>query len=327
MRFELDGLDVFFPYDKIYHEQYDYMLALKRAIDAKGHALLEMPTGTGKTVCLVSLVTSYQFQYPATGKLIYCTRTVQEMYKTMEEIKRVMAYRKSVVGPAGDKVLALCLSSRKNMCIHPRVEGNAEGAGDREAVDTICRSMTASWVRQRAEKTPSAAPPLCDFFESLEKNGKTGDIPQGVYNLDDLKELGADKGWCPYFLARHLLRTADIVVYNYSYMLDPKVASLVSKELEAESIVVFDEAHNIDNVCIESFSVIIDKRRADFALKGANRLTAKVAEMVTMKQDDLRRGYDELRSGLIQEGVLAADALSGSPVLADDMLKEVRVCV
>ena len=41
----------------------------------KGHALLEMPTGTGKTVCLISLITSYQFQYPSTGKLIYCTRT------------------------------------------------------------------------------------------------------------------------------------------------------------------------------------------------------------------------------------------------------------
>jgi Rad3-related DNA helicase len=27
---------------------------------------------------------------------------------------------------------------------------------------------------------------------------------------------------------------------------DPKVAGMVSRELEAESIVVFDEAHNID---------------------------------------------------------------------------------
>jgi DNA excision repair protein ERCC-2 len=26
----------------------------------------------------------------------------------------------------------------------------------------------------------------------------------------------------------------------------------VSKEIEKESIIVFDEAHNIDNVCIES---------------------------------------------------------------------------
>jgi DNA excision repair protein ERCC-2 len=72
MRFDLEGLDVFFPYDFLYREQYEYMLNLKRAIDDKGHALLEMPTGTGKTVCLISLITSYQYQFPHhTGKLIY----------------------------------------------------------------------------------------------------------------------------------------------------------------------------------------------------------------------------------------------------------------
>ena len=64
MRFNLDGLDVYFPFDKIYPEQLNYMRELKRAIDAKGHCLLEMPTGTGKTVSLLSLITSYQFASP-----------------------------------------------------------------------------------------------------------------------------------------------------------------------------------------------------------------------------------------------------------------------
>lgn len=44
-------------------------------------------------------------------------------------------------------------------------------------------------------------------------------------------------------------------MYNYQYMLDPKVAQLVSKDLESDSIVVFDEGHNIDNICIEALSV------------------------------------------------------------------------
>lgn len=35
MRFDLDGLDVFFPYDYMYPEQYNYMLELKRTLDAK----------------------------------------------------------------------------------------------------------------------------------------------------------------------------------------------------------------------------------------------------------------------------------------------------
>lgn len=46
-------------------------------------------------------------------------------------------------------------------------------------------------------------------------------------------------------------------------MLDPKVAKMVSKELESESIIVFDEAHNIDSVCIEALSVTINDRGLD----------------------------------------------------------------
>lgn len=34
-------------------------------------------------------------------------------------------------------------------------------------------------------------------------------------------------------------------MYSYHYLLDPKIADLVSKELEKTSVVVFDEAHNI----------------------------------------------------------------------------------
>ena len=38
---------------------------------------------------------------------------------------------------------------------------------------------------------------------------------------------------------------SDIVVYSYHYLLDPKIAELVSRELGQDSVVVFDEAHNI----------------------------------------------------------------------------------
>lgn len=42
MKFSLAGLNVYFPYEYIYPEQYKYMLELKRALDAKGHCLLEV---------------------------------------------------------------------------------------------------------------------------------------------------------------------------------------------------------------------------------------------------------------------------------------------
>lgn len=39
-----------------------------------------------------------------------------------------------------------------------------------------------------------------------------------------MRTLGKKKKWCPYFLARHMITIANVVVYNYQYMLDPKVA-------------------------------------------------------------------------------------------------------
>ena len=44
------------------------------------------------------------------------------------------------------------------------------------------------------------------------------------------------------------INNAHIVVYSYWYLLDPKIASAVSRELSKQSIVVFDEAHNIGNI-------------------------------------------------------------------------------
>ena len=59
MRIIIDGLPVIFPYKLIFSEQEIYMRYLKKSLDAPGHAILEMPTGTGKTVCLLSLLTAY----------------------------------------------------------------------------------------------------------------------------------------------------------------------------------------------------------------------------------------------------------------------------
>lgn len=37
----------------------------------------------------------------------------------------------------------------------------------------------------------------------------------------------------------------DVIIYSFHYLIDPKVAEQVSKELSKDAIVVFDEAHNI----------------------------------------------------------------------------------
>lgn len=50
------------------------------------------------------------------------------------------------------------------------------------------------------------------------------------------------------------LTHANAVVYSYHYLLDPKIAEIVSKELPRASVVVFDEAHNIGMASVVLFN-------------------------------------------------------------------------
>ncbi|KAJ0699207.1 putative DNA helicase [Helianthus anomalus] len=174
MKFQIEDITVYFPYDHIYPEQHAYMIDLKRALDAKGHCLLEMPTGTGKTIALLSLITSYSLSKPL--KLIYCTRTVHEMEKTLAELKLLHKYQIECVGPAA-KMLALGLSSRKNLCVNPVVVDKE----NRDSVDAGCRKLTASWVRALAVEDRSVQ--TCDWFEKYERAGSDAVLPPGVYTL------------------------------------------------------------------------------------------------------------------------------------------------
>jgi DNA excision repair protein ERCC-2 len=72
---------------------------------------------------------------------------------------------------------------------------------------------------------------LCSFYENFWDKVEGLSMPKGVYTLEDLREFGKKYKMCPYFLARNFLLQSNIIVYNYSYMLDPKISNLVSKEL------------------------------------------------------------------------------------------------
>ena len=52
----------------------------------------------------------------------------------------------------------------------------------------------------------------------------------------------------------------DVIIYSFHYLLDPKVAEQVSKEITKDAIVVFDEAHNIgqDDLYVITVSPVID---------------------------------------------------------------------
>lgn len=132
----------------------------------------------------------------------------------------------------------------------------------------------------------------------------------------------------------------NVIIYSYHYLLDPKIAERVSKELSKDCIVVFDEAHNIDNVCIESLSTDITEDSLRKATRGANNLERKISEMKDTDAEKLQHEYAKLVEGLRDaEQAREEDAFMSNPgkvhleafetliltslkALPDDLLKE-----
>ncbi|KAJ5204682.1 uncharacterized protein N7498_005561 [Penicillium cinerascens] len=316
MKFFIDDLPVLFPYPRIYPEQYAYMCDLKKTLDAGGHCVLEMPSGTGKTVSLLSLIVAYQQHYPEHRKLIYCSRTMSEIEKALAELKALMKHRTSELGYE-EEFRALGLTSRKNLCLHPSVRREKSGT----VVDARCRSLTAGFVKEKKERGEEVD--LCIYHENLDLLEPHNLVPPGVFTLDGLLRYGEDHKQCPYFSARRMMPWCNIIIYSYHYLLDPKIAERVSRELSKDCIVVFDEAHNIDNVCIESLSIDISEDSLRKATRGATNLERKIEEMKSTDAEKLQNEYSKLVEGLQQaEQAREEDQFISNPVLPDDLLKE-----
>ncbi|EJF65828.1 DNA repair helicase [Dichomitus squalens] len=321
MKFFIDDLPIIFPYDRIYPEQYAYMCDLKRTLDATGHCLLEMPSGTGKTVSLLSLIVSYQQFYPTKRKLIYCSRTVPEIEKALSELQRLMDYRRDCAETDEQRekeknFYGIGLTSRKNLCIHPEVSKEKKG----KVVDARCRDLTNSAVCTKGRENPGSVE-LCDWHENLGKLEPGNLIPPGIWTLADVLQHGRENKICPYFLVRRMMPFVDVIIYSFHYLLDPKVAEQVSKELTKDAIVVFDEAHNIDNVCIESLSIDLTRPMLDSAARSVVKLGDKIDEIKKTDASKLQDEYAKLVEGL-QEASNDEDAFVSNPVLPEDLLKE-----
>jgi DNA excision repair protein ERCC-2 len=110
--------------------------------------------------------------------------------------------------------------------------------------------------------------------------------------MEDLRRYGRDKIQCPYYTAREGLKVADIIVFNYLYLIDPQISGSFLKNLSKDTIVVFDEAHNIDDVCIEAYTLKVNNQVLANAGRNINGLQDKIRNL---SEESVERYKAELK--------------------------------
>lgn len=133
-----------------------------------------------------------------------------------------------------------------------------------------------------------------------------------------------------------------MVVLNYQYVLDPKVSQAAfmatgmgrggnsslggttAPQSKDPSIIVFDEAHNIDNVCIEALSVNVNVMTLERSRQNLTKLDKEIEHLKSVDKDRLNDEYKRLVRGLHNTGQIDDATAEGlaNPVLPDDVANE-----
>lgn len=98
-------------------------------------------------------------------------------------------------------------------------------AKEGKIVDGKCHALTASYIRERHQYDDTT--PVCQYYEGFNMDGRESTLPYGVYNLDDLKQYGRDRNWCPYFLARFAVSIFSNVAWiSYVQIINSPISQL-----------------------------------------------------------------------------------------------------
>ena len=242
---EIRGIPVEFPH-AAYPCQITYMSRVIESLETRRFALLESPTGTGKTLCLLCASLAWRNAHVQklrgsaipvhklgtespvdTGaincpRIIYASRTHSQLSQAVSEL-RSTAYTPVVA----------VIGSREQLCIHPQVaklQNNADKVN-------LCRTK----IKSRS----------CTYHNNLDKVKPK--LAEGMADIEDLVLRGLQGGFCPYFMAREMKELADIVFMPYNYILDTKLRNMNGVDLK-NAIVILDEGHNVEKTCEEAAS-------------------------------------------------------------------------
>ncbi|XP_062868551.1 regulator of telomere elongation helicase 1 [Trichomycterus rosablanca] len=303
----LRGISVEFPFTP-YPCQEDYMSKVIECLQNKVNGVLESPTGTGKTLCLLCATLGWRdyfkdsisarkvterlggaelfpdrpmsswgtsatdgetpAYYTDIPKIIYASRTHSQLTQVISELKNT-AYRPKIC----------VLGSREQLCINQEIMKHESN----HVKVHMCRAKVSSRS--------------CVFYNNVDEKSTDKDIINNILDVEDLVKTGKKERVCPYYLSRSLKQHADLIFMPYNYLLDPKSRRAYNIELKG-AVVIFDEAHNVEKMCEESTSFDLTPYDLTSAIDAVDKVLREQASDIGKEESSKDFNVESLNSGL-----------------------------
>ncbi|QSX06897.1 aminotransferase class IV [Sedimentibacter sp. zth1] len=202
--------NIVFPFGKYREGQRDLLIAVYQTIKNKKKLFVQAPTGIGKTISVLFPAIK-ALNKVGNSKIYYLTSKSSTKQIAEETIKKLQQN--------GLKVRATIITAKEKICCNDTFKCDAE----------VC---------------PYAKGYFNKINEVLINSLKT----EYLYNREYIEQLAKKYTICPFELNLELSYVSDIVICDYNYYFDPRVAFQREDFLDnSNDILLVDEAHNLED--------------------------------------------------------------------------------
>lgn len=153
------------------------------------------------------------------------------------------------------------VASRDQLCINDELK--CKSNTDKTY---ICQLL----IQERNELEEGKPKKGCEYYGNVTEGLEHLKLDENLIpDIEELDRVGRLKNACPFYMSKELVKKANIVFMPYNYLLDPKIRFANKIELE-DSIVILDEAHNVENMCEESACTLITSTKVGIAIRDMN---------------------------------------------------------
>lgn len=264
------------------------------------NALLESPTGTGKSLALLSAALSYLETSPQITKLYYTSRTHIQLQQLVSEYKKLPYFPQFSI-----------LASKKHLCIVPQVSNSNS---PEYSCRKLCEEDGCPYVNSNNSNNGDIEDVKIKKQQTTTMNNSVpyeftnrGSRPK--FDINDLKEYGRTHHICPYQLAFNIYHTAQLVFCPYNYILksnDDK--NLLLDFPKDTTIAIFDEGHNIESTAREDASLTLCYKQVEEArrslqyvplddsfkplFENVQKIQTDILNFIQSKRDEYNRNFE-----------------------------------